>query len=121
MQPSRAYRVGDTAQSGKSGQLPHLGVRREAEHRRWAAAGHAAQAILPLPRPRLVLLAWRWRYELGFVQGLLLAAVALVKTLGANGKILSAVAAVTALTTRGVQQVSRHVSELVSSFSPHAC
>ena len=61
--------------------------------------GMLHQAIIPPARPSLVLLAWRWRYEMAMLAGLLLTVVALVETLGLNGTILFAVTAVTIMLT----------------------
>lgn len=61
--------------------------------------GMLHQAIVPPARPSLALLAWRWRYELVLLTGLLLALVTLVKALGPNGTMLFIVIAVTVVLT----------------------
>jgi hypothetical protein len=67
----------------------------DAEH----LLGTLHQAIIPPARPNLVLLTWRWRYELALLTGLLIAVVTLVKAFGPNGTILFAVTAVTIMLT----------------------
>lgn len=76
------------------------------------------QAIVPPTRPNLVVLAWRWRYELALLTGLPLTLVALIQTLGPNGTML----AVTAITTLliGWPTTRRHlVARAWCTLTPH--
>jgi hypothetical protein len=57
--------------------------------------GTLHQVIVPPARPSLLLLAWRWRYELALLAVLVLTLVALVEAFGLNGTMLLAVTAVT--------------------------
>jgi hypothetical protein len=61
--------------------------------------GMLHQAIIPPARPHLVLLAWRWRYELALLTGLLLIIVVLIKAFGPHGTMLFAVTTVTIVLT----------------------
>ncbi|MCA1601057.1 MAG: hypothetical protein LC776_05245 [Acidobacteria bacterium] len=55
------------------------------------------QALVPPTRPNLVVLAWRWRYELALLTGLPLTLVALIQTLGPDGAMLAVIAVTTLL------------------------